>query len=71
MDFLFSVGSFLGLVDSVFLTLLFSFFFTENHHVLQFGRCGADYFTLDARWPITPLEAFAVALTTFDAYDSA
>ncbi|KAJ3410824.1 Tubby- protein 3 [Chytridiales sp. JEL 0842] len=43
----------------------------ENYIVMQFGRCGPDYFTLDVRWPMTPLEAFAVALTTFDAYDSA
>ncbi|KAI9336695.1 hypothetical protein BDR26DRAFT_864389 [Obelidium mucronatum] len=39
--------------------------------ILQFGRCGPDVFTLDARWPMTPIEAFAVAITTFDAYDSA
>ncbi|KAI8825933.1 uncharacterized protein EV422DRAFT_503282 [Fimicolochytrium jonesii] len=43
----------------------------ENFVVMQFGRCGPDYFTLDARYPMTPLEAFAVALTTFDAYDNA
>ncbi|KAI8834342.1 Tub family-domain-containing protein [Chytriomyces cf. hyalinus JEL632] len=39
--------------------------------VLQFGRCGPDIFSLDARYPMTPVEAFAVAITTFDAYDSA
>ncbi|KAI8919115.1 Tub family-domain-containing protein [Powellomyces hirtus] len=43
----------------------------ENFVVMQFGRCGPDYFTLDVRYPMTPLEAFAVALTTFDAYDNA
>eukprot|EP00842_Homolaphlyctis_polyrhiza_P005851 jgi/Hompol1/6267/HPOL_000318-RA len=43
----------------------------ENYIVLQFGRCGPDTFTLDARWPMTPVEAFAIALTSFDAYDSA
>jgi hypothetical protein len=43
----------------------------ENYIVMQFGRCGPDYFTMDCRWPMTPMEAFAVALTTFDAYDSA
>ena len=36
---------------------------------MQFGRCGPDEFSLDVRWPMTPLEAFAVALSTFDAYD--
>ncbi|KAI9101293.1 Tub family-domain-containing protein [Phlyctochytrium arcticum] len=43
----------------------------DNFVTMQFGRCGADYFTLDVRWPMTPLEAFAVALSTFDAYDNA
>ncbi|KAJ1345029.1 hypothetical protein BSLG_000544 [Batrachochytrium salamandrivorans] len=42
----------------------------ENHIVLQFGRCGPDLFTLDVRWPMTPIEAFVIALTTFDVYDS-
>ncbi|KAL5040177.1 hypothetical protein BDV3_002451 [Batrachochytrium dendrobatidis] len=42
----------------------------ENHIVLQFGRCGPDLFTLDVRWPMTPIEAFSIALTTFEAYDS-
>ena len=36
---------------------------------LQFGRCASDEFSLDVRWPFTPLEAFAIALSTFDAYD--
>ncbi|KAJ3066311.1 Tubby- protein 3 [Podochytrium sp. JEL0797] len=39
--------------------------------ILQFGRCGPDVFSLDARWPLTPIEAFAIAISTFDAYDSA
>ncbi|TPX72693.1 hypothetical protein SpCBS45565_g00260 [Spizellomyces sp. 'palustris'] len=43
----------------------------ENFVIMQFGRCGPDYFTLDVRYPMTPLDAFAVALTTFDAYDNA
>jgi hypothetical protein len=43
----------------------------DNYNVLQFGRCGSDYFTLDVRWPMTPIEAFGIAITTFDAYDSA
>ncbi|KAJ3194890.1 hypothetical protein HK101_001661 [Irineochytrium annulatum] len=43
----------------------------DSYIIMQFGRCGPDYFTLDVRYPMTPLEAFAIALTTFDAYDSA
>nr|KAJ3421346.1 Tubby- protein 1 [Polyrhizophydium stewartii] len=42
----------------------------ENYIVLQFGRCGPDLFTLDVRWPMTPVEAFAIALSTFEAYDT-
>ncbi|KAI8901062.1 Tub family-domain-containing protein [Globomyces pollinis-pini] len=41
------------------------------YNVLQFGRCGSDFFSLDVRYPMTVLEAFGIALTTFDAYDSA
>jgi len=37
---------------------------------MQFGRCGEHHFTLDARYPLTPIEAFAIALSTFDAYDN-
>jgi hypothetical protein len=36
---------------------------------MQFGRCGPDEFSLDARWPLTALEAFAIAISTFEAYD--
>ncbi|KAJ3299816.1 hypothetical protein HK104_006750 [Borealophlyctis nickersoniae] len=43
----------------------------EGYIVMQFGRCGADCFSLDARYPMTPIEAFAVAISSFDAYDSA
>lgn len=42
-----------------------------DYNILQFGRCGSDYFTLDVRWPMTAIEAFGIAITTFDAYDSA
>ncbi|KAI8909808.1 tubby C-terminal-like domain-containing protein [Gorgonomyces haynaldii] len=38
--------------------------------LLQFGRCGPDFFTLDVRWPLTPFEAFCIAITTFEADDS-
>ncbi|KAJ3216204.1 hypothetical protein HK099_005975 [Clydaea vesicula] len=43
----------------------------EQTIIMQFGRCGPDFFSLDARWPMTPVEAFSIALTAFDAYDSA
>jgi tubby-related protein 1 len=34
--------------------------------VLQFGRVSADAFTLDYAWPMTPVQAFAIALTSLD-----
>jgi len=40
---------------------------TESRVILQFGRTGDDTFTLDFEHPMTPLQAFAVALTSFDA----
>ena len=43
---------------------------SDNGYIyMQFGRCGPDEFSLDVRWPMTPLEAFGIALSTFDAYD--
>jgi len=42
----------------------------DNPILLQFGRCGPNNFSLDIRYPLTPLEAFAIALTTFDAFDT-
>lgn len=34
---------------------------------LQFGRVGKNEFTMDLRWPFSPLQAFAVALSSFDS----
>ena len=42
-----------------------------NRLMIEFGRCGSDLFTLDARFPLMPVQAFAIALSSFDAYDSA
>ncbi|RLN89775.1 hypothetical protein BBJ28_00005734 [Nothophytophthora sp. Chile5] len=35
--------------------------------VLQFGRVGKDLFTMDFRWPLCPLQAFATTLSSFDS----
>jgi tubby-related protein 1 len=35
--------------------------------VLQFGRVGKEDFTMDMHHPITPLQAFAVTLSSFDS----
>lgn len=38
--------------------------------IMQFGRTGSDTFTLDVMWPLSVVEAFGLALSTFDAYDA-
>jgi tubby-related protein 1 len=46
--------------------LHFSSIVTEDYVVVQFGRVAEDVFTLDYRYPMCALQAFAVALTSFD-----
>ena len=38
----------------------------ENKVYLQFGRVGDSHFNIDFSWPLSPIQAFAVALTSFD-----
>lgn len=38
----------------------------ENTVYLQFGRVGDKDFNLDFQWPFSPLQAFAIALSSFD-----
>jgi len=33
---------------------------------LQFGKVGADKFTMDVRWPLSPYQALAICLSSFD-----
>nr|KAF6408349.1 TUB like protein 2 [Molossus molossus] len=37
-----------------------------DHFVLQFGRVAADLFTMDFCFPLCPLQAFAICLSSFD-----
>ncbi|KAJ1438177.1 Tub family-domain-containing protein [Ochromonadaceae sp. CCMP2298] len=39
----------------------------QNAVVLQFGRVGKDEFTMDLQWPISPFQAFALTLSSFDS----
>ena len=39
----------------------------QNSVVLQFGRVGKDDFTMDLQWPMSPLQAFAITLSSFDS----
>ena len=38
----------------------------DDSVVLQFGRVGKDLFTMDYQWPLSPLQAFAICLSSFD-----
>eukprot|EP01006_Ploeotia_vitrea_P033904 TRINITY_DN65658_c11_g2_i1.p1 TRINITY_DN65658_c11_g2~~TRINITY_DN65658_c11_g2_i1.p1 ORF type:complete len:648 (+),score=2.35 TRINITY_DN65658_c11_g2_i1:28-1971(+) len=35
--------------------------------LLQFGRVGKDEFTMDFQWPLSPLQAFGITLSSFDS----
>jgi len=37
-----------------------------NNVILQFGRVGKEAFSLDFRFPLSPLQAFAIALSSCD-----
>eukprot|EP01040_Poterioochromonas_malhamensis_P005316 gene5316-5701_t len=38
----------------------------ENDVILQFGKVGSDFFVMDMKHPITPLQAFCLSLSSFD-----
>ena len=38
----------------------------DERPCLQFGRVGKDMFTMDFGWPLSPLQAFAICLSSFD-----
>ena len=39
----------------------------QNAVVLQFGRVAKDEFTMDMQWPLSPLQAFGITLSSFDS----
>lgn len=41
--------------------------FSVDYIVMQFGKIDQDTFTMDFRYPLSPVQAFAIALTSFDA----
>lgn len=55
--------------DVFFVNILFFFFFScesADYVVMQFGRVAEDVFTMDYRFPLCALQAFAIALSSFD-----
>jgi Tub family len=43
------------------------FLFADEYIVMQFGRVAEDVFTMDFRYPMCAVQAFAVALSSFDS----
>lgn len=41
--------------------------FPVDYVVMQFGRVAEDVFTMDYRYPMCALQAFAIALSSFDS----
>lgn len=39
--------------------------FPAKYIVMQFGRIGYDAFTMDFRYPLSALQAFGIAMTSF------
>jgi tubby-related protein 1 len=39
----------------------------EGYIVVQFGRVSEDVFTLDYKYPVCAVQAFAIALSSFDS----
>jgi len=39
----------------------------EENVILLFGRVGKEEFSLDMKWPMSPFQAFALALSSFDS----
>ncbi|KAL7463508.1 hypothetical protein ACHAXS_003870 [Conticribra weissflogii] len=39
----------------------------DDNVILLFGRVGKDEFSLDVKWPMSPFQAFALALSSFDS----
>jgi hypothetical protein len=33
--------------------------------IFQFGKCSADEYVLDFKYPLSPIQAFAIALSTY------
>ena len=38
-----------------------------DYIVMQFGRVGKDIFSLDFQYPLNAVQAFGIALTSFDS----
>mmetsp|Transcript_7893 Transcript_7893/g.17770 ORF Transcript_7893/g.17770 Transcript_7893/m.17770 type:complete len:692 (+) Transcript_7893:1036-3111(+) len=39
----------------------------KEDQIMQFGRIGKDDFTMDVSYPLSPMQAFAIAMSSFDS----
>jgi len=39
----------------------------QERIIVQFGRVAKDEFTMDFQWPVSPFQAFAITLSSFDS----
>ena len=42
-------------------------YFSADYIVMQFGKIDTDVFTVDYNYPLNALQAFAIALSSFDS----
>lgn len=52
-------------MKDILLTIIFPD--TVDYIVMQFGRVAEDVFTMDYRYPMCAVQAFAIALSSFDS----
>ena len=38
----------------------------KDNIILQFGRCGDNVFIMDFKFPLSPIQAFAICLTSIE-----
>jgi hypothetical protein len=43
------------------------FFISVEYIVMQFGRVAEDVFTMDFNYPLCALQAFGIAISSFDS----
>ena len=53
-------------VSPYYIMLTALFLFLVDYIVMQFGRIADDIFTLDYNYPMCAVQAFAIALSSFD-----
>lgn len=53
--------------NEILLNIQYFSFVLVEYVVMQFGRVAEDVFTMDFRYPLCALQAFAIALSSFDS----